>query len=207
MTRFRVAEAYLRRGDPVLSNVIRAVGPCSLARSRNHFLTLVEAIVWQQLSWRAARAIYDRLLSVMGTRRPRPSDILATSREDLLAAGLSRQKSLYLRDLSVFFEEKRLPRRRIDSLSDEEIIALLTEIKGVGRWTAEMFLIFGLNREDVFPFGDLGLRKAIGHHYNTPEFNDRAKLETITEPWRPYRTIAAWYLWRSGDGTLLGEGT
>lgn len=205
MTRFKVAEAYLRRVDPVLSNLIRAVGPCSLARSRNHFLTLVEAIVWQQLSWRAACAIHERLLSALGTQRPRPSDILAASQEDLLGAGLSRQKSLYLRDLSLFFEEKRLPRRRIGRLGDKEIIDLLTEIKGIGRWTAEMFLIFGLNREDVFPFGDLGLRKAIGRHYSTAEFNDRATLETITEPWRPYRTIAAWYLWRSGDGTLLGE--
>jgi DNA-3-methyladenine glycosylase II len=168
-------------------------------------LTLVEAIVWQQLSWQAACAIHERLLSALGTRRPRPSDILAASQKDLLGAGLSRQKSLYLRDLSLFFEEKRMPRKRIGRLGDKEVIDLLTEIKGIGRWTAEMFLIFRLNREDVFPFGDLGLRKAIGHHYNTPEFNDRATLETITEPWRPYRTIAAWYLWRSGDGTLLGE--
>ncbi len=206
MTKFTVAEVHLQRVDPVLSNLIRAVGPCSLARSRNHFLTLVEAIVWQQLSWEAARAIHERLLSALSTRRPRPSDILAASQEDLLDAGLSRQKSLYLRDLSRFFEEKRFPRRGIGRLRDEEIIDLLTEIKGVGRWTAEMFLIFGLNREDVFPFGDLGLRKAIGRHYDTPEFNDRAQLETITEPWRPYRTIAAWYLWQIGDGTPLGGG-
>jgi DNA-3-methyladenine glycosylase II len=206
MMRFRVAEVHLQRVDPVLSNLIRAVGPCSLARSRNHFLTLVEAIVWQQLSWEAACAIHERLLSALGKRRPHPRDILAASRQDLMDAGLSRQKSLYLRDLSLFFEEKRFPRRGIGRLRDDEIVDLLTQIKGVGRWTAEMFLIFGLNREDVFPFGDLGLRKAVGHHYNTPNFNDRATLETITEPWRPYRTIAAWYLWRSGDGTPLGEG-
>ena len=141
----------------------------------------------------------------MGTRRPRPRDILAASREDLLAAGLSRQKSLYLQDLSRFFEEKRFPRGRFGRLDDQEIIDLLTQIKGVGRWTAEMFLIFGLNREDVFPIGDLGLRKAIGRHYNTPDFNDRATLETITDVWRPYRTIASWYLWQSGDGNPLGE--
>ncbi len=200
MTRFKHAEAYLQRVDPVLSGLVRAVGPCSLTRSRNHFLTLVSAIVWQQLSWRAACTIHERLLSKLGTRRPRPRDILAASREDLLGAGLSRQKSLYLQDLSRFFEEKRFPRGRLGRLGDEEVIDLLTQIKGVGRWTAEMFLIFGLNREDVFPVGDLGLRKAIGHHYDTADFNDRATLETITEPWRPYRTIAAWYLWQSGDG-------
>ena len=205
MTRFRVAETYLERVDPVLSHLVRAVGPCSLTRSRNHFLTLVEAIVWQQLSWRAACAIHERLLATLGTRRPRPRDVLTASTEQLMDAGLSRQKSVYLQDLSRFFEEKRFPRERINRLGDEQIVDLLTQIKGVGRWTAEMFLIFGLNREDVFPFGDLGLRKAIGHHYGIAEYNDRALLEPVTEPWRPYRTIAAWYLWRGWDGTPLGE--
>jgi DNA-3-methyladenine glycosylase II len=206
MTGFRIAEAYLRRVDPVLSNLISAVGPCSLARSKNHFLTLVEAIVWQQLSWKAACAIHERLLLALGTRRPRPRDILAASRRDLLGVGLSRQKSLYLLDLSRFFEEKQFPQRRIANLGDEEIVELLTQIKGVGRWTAEMFLIFGLNREDVFPFGDLGLRKAVGYHYDVPEYDDRTRLEAIAEPWRPYRTIAAWYLWQSGDGAPTGAG-
>jgi DNA-3-methyladenine glycosylase II len=163
-------------------------------------VTLFEAIVWQQLSWQAACAIHERLLAALGTRRPRPKDLLEISRRELLRAGLSRQKCSYVRELSHFFDGNRFLRGGINRLGDEEIIDRLTEIKGIGRWTAEMFLIFGLNRQDVFPAGDLGLRKAIGKHYQKRLPIADGTLDRVTTPWRPYRTIATWYLWRSADG-------
>lgn len=204
-SRFDPAIDYLASVDPVLSDLIARVGPCTLARSRNHFLTLVRAIVWQQLSWSAACAIHERVLDTIGVRQPRPTDVLDTPENRLLSAGLSRQKVVYLRDLSLFFEQRRFPPNRISRLGDEEIIDLLCQIKGVGRWTAEMFLIFALNRQDVFPFGDLGLRKAIARHYAQPLAARPEELEPVTDPWRPYRTIAAWYLWRAADGVVLDD--
>jgi len=201
--KFKEAETYLQHADPILSDLIGQVGPCRLARSRNHFLTLVEAIVWQQLSWHAALAIHDRLLTTIGKRRPTPADILETPERRMRKAGLSRQKTAFLKDLSLFFAEDRFPKRRLGRLNDEEIIDLLTRVKGIGRWTAEMFLIFGLNREDVFPFGDLVIRKAIGNRYGVEEFNKRSEIEPIADRWRPYRSIATWYLWQSADAAPL----
>ena len=203
MRRFTNAERHLSKADPVLAKLIRHIGPCRLTRSRNHFLTLVEAIVWQQLSWHAALAIHERVLAAIGKRRPAPADFLRTSERELRGAGLSRQKTIFLKELSRFFEEKRFPKRKLGSLTDEQIIDLLTNVNGIGRWTAEMFLIFALNREDVFPFGDLGIRKAIGGHYKVVDFNRRSEVEPIAERWRPYRTIASWYLWQSADAAPL----
>lgn len=193
------ATARLAREDKILRGVIRRVGPCTLQRSGNYFLTLVEAIVWQQLSWSAACAIYDRMLAELGTRRPRPTHFLDMPRAKLRATGLSRAKCDFLLDLASFFDDGRFPRGRIHRLDDEEVIALLTEIKGIGRWTAEMFLIFGLNRPDVFPVGDLGLRKTVGRYYDERAVQDFKRAETIAKRWRPYRTVATWYLWRHGD--------
>jgi len=203
MKQFGTAERYLRKADPVLSRLISEVGPCRLGRSKNYFLTLVESIVWQQLSFKAAVAIHERMLSGLGTRRPHPRDFLLVSPASLRSAGLSRQKVSFVRDLAQFFEDGGFPRRRLHRLDDEEIIQLLTGVRGIGRWTAEMFLIFGLNRLDVFPLGDLGIRKAIGFHYEIADFNDPNRLEPVADAWRPYRTIATWYLWQSGDNTPL----
>jgi DNA-3-methyladenine glycosylase II len=122
-----------------------------------------------------------------------------------MKAGLSRQKSLYVRELASFFADDRYPGGRLSRLSDEQVVELLTEIKGIGRWTAEMFLIFGLNREDVFPMGDLGIRKALSHHYGVSLESRASEVEAFTSRWRPYRTIATWYLWKSGDAQVLGE--
>jgi DNA-3-methyladenine glycosylase II len=191
----------------VLGRIIGAVGPCTLKRSSNYFLTLVEAILWQQLSWHAATAIQRRMLQSLGTRRPRPEDFLSTPRHVLVRAGLSRQKIEYLRNLSSFFCDGDFPRRRIGRLSDEKVVETLTTVKGIGRWSAEMFLIFGLNRLDVFPLGDLGLKKAVGKRYGTVALPDEAQLSAITDVWRPYRTIAAWYLWASIDGVPFADGT
>ena len=195
----------LAERDRVLGEIVRRVGPCTLTPSRDHFLTLAEAILWQQLSWKAACSIHARLLEALGTDRPRPADIARVPDSLLAGAGVSRQKTRYLRELAVFFEEKRFPVRRISGLSDEEIARTLLEIKGVGPWTVDMYLIFGLNRLDVFPAGDLGLKKAVGSRYGFDGLRDGKRIESVTEKWRPYRTIASWYLWASADSMPLVE--
>lgn len=136
----------------------------------------------------------------MRARRPTPGDFLRTPHAKLLATGLSRRKTEYLLGLARYFGSSTFPRRRIGAASDEEIIEELTSIRGIGRWSAEMFLIFGLNRPDVFPVGDLGLRKAIGRLYDIGERPDDGRLAEVSEPWRPYRTVATWYLWKGADG-------
>ena len=188
----------LKRTDPILARIVRDVGPCRLKRSASYFVTLVEAVIWQQLSWHAASKIHARLLDVLGTQRPRPRDILETRRSRLLSAGLSRQKCEYLKELAVTFESKGFA-SRLGSLSDEEVIERLRQIKGIGVWSAEMFLIFGLNRLDVFPLGDLGLRKAVELHYGFGETMSDEDITSVADVWRPYRTLAAWYLWASSD--------
>lgn len=197
---YRKAARYLSERDPVLRRIIEQVGPCQLRRSTNFFLTLLESIVWQQLSWKAALTIHERLLRTIGTPRPKPADVLRTPVDDMRAAGLSRAKSDYLHDLSARFEDGRFPRRRIRLLSDEEVVAQLCEIKGIGLWTAEMFLMFGLNRLDVFPAGDVGLRNALAKRYRLRNASNMKRLEAISRRWRPYRTIASWYVWASSDG-------
>lgn len=194
-----IAPSYLKRRDPVLKRIISHIGPCTLKPSRNHFITLAEAIVSQQLSTRAAATIYERLLKALRKRNPGPRDFLVARKTALLKAGLSRQKLGYLLDLSRRFEEKEISARKISALSDEEIIKTLTCIKGVGRWTAEMFLIFALNRPDVLPHDDLGLRKAMAQNYSLPSLPSGREMEEIAEPWRPYRSVGTWYMWMSFD--------
>jgi DNA-3-methyladenine glycosylase II len=204
--RYDSATRHLKECDPVLKRIIEEVGACTLKSSSNHFLTLIEAIVWQQLSWKAAGKIYDKLLAQIGTRRPKPADFLSASKSKLLRAGLSRRKADYVLEVSSYLESGRFKRDRIQKLTDEEAIRTLTMIRGVGRWTAEMFLVFGLNRMDVFPFGDLGLKKVVRRRYGLKGLPGKDELEDITRPWRPYRTVGAWYLWSSSDGTPMKDG-
>jgi DNA-3-methyladenine glycosylase II len=201
------AIAHLKRTDPVIARLIRRIGPCRLGRSGSYFLTLVEAIVWQQLSWKAALTIHGRMLEVVGSRRPTPAHFLRVTPAKLRGAGLSRNKAAYLLSLAEYFDSGRFPRRRIPRMYDDDIIEELTTIKGIGRWSAEMFLIFALNRPDVFPKGDLGLRKAIAGWYGMDGNPDDDQLETVSRPWRPHRTVATWYLWQSADGTPFKEGS
>ena len=203
---FDRAVRYLKERDVVIARLIAQVGRCKLPRTRTFFIALVEAILWQQISWKAACAIHARMLKALGTRHPTPRDVLGVSRRTLLDVGLSRQKATYLVELARFFDTKRFPHRHIHRYEDEEIIELLTQIKGIGRWSAEMFLIFGLNRPDVFPAGDLGLRKAMARHYGHKGLPGDGELSAISDGWRPYRTIATWYLWASGDEVPLSAG-
>jgi DNA-3-methyladenine glycosylase II len=161
---------------------------------------LVRTITGQQLSVLAARAIYGRLTDRFGGRPPTPQEILADEPEELrAAAGLSRAKVSYLRSLAEHVLSGQLELARLDDLPDEEVIAELVAVKGLGLWTAQMFLMFHLDRPDVLPTGDLGIRRAIERAYGLDALPDPATMERIAEPWRPYRTLACRYLWRSLD--------
>ena len=160
---------------------------------------LVRSIVGQQLSTKAARMIYDRLTVLFDGRTPTPAELLAADPEEVRGAGLSRPKVSYLRSLAEHVESGELELARLTELSDEEVSKQLTAVKGLGQWTADMFLIFHLRRPDVLPVGDLGIRRAVERAYGLPEMPDPARLTAIAEPWRPSRSLASLYLWRSLD--------
>ena len=187
----------------MLAALIDAAGPLPNARQGrperdDHYGALVRSIAGQQLSVLAARAIYGRLIDRFGGRPPTPQEILADDPEELrAAAGFSRAKVSYLRSLAEHVLSGELELERLDELSDEDVIAELTAVKGLGTWTAHMFLMFQLERPDVLAPGDLGIRRAIERAYGLPELPDAATVERIGEPWRPYRTLACRYLWRS----------
>jgi DNA-3-methyladenine glycosylase II len=195
----------LRAADPVLRGVIDHVGdPGDPRRGRPTDLygALVRAIVGQQLSTRAARAIYGRLIERFGGRPPTPAEVLKADPEELrAAAGLSRAKVTYLRSLADHVRDGALELDRLRELPDQEVIAELVAVKGIGVWSAHMFLMFTLGRPDVLPVGDLGIRRAVMLRYGLPELPATAVLEEIAEAWRPYRTLACLYLWRSLDAT------
>jgi DNA-3-methyladenine glycosylase II len=197
----RVAVRRLVAADPVLGQVIAQVGACGL-RPRaegSHFNAIARAIVYQQLSGKAAATIYGRFAALFPRRAPTPPALLALSDEALRAAGLSRQKLAYLRDLAAHASDGRLPLRRIDRLADEEVLEALTAVKGVGVWTAQMFLLFRLGRPNVLPDTDLGIQKAVQRAYALRSLPSPAKVRQIGEPWQPYCSVASWYLWRSLD--------
>ncbi len=191
---------HLCTADPVLARIIGAVGPFALVVSDGAFRSLGQAIFFQQLAGAAARAIMNRVLAVLETDAERwfaPGAFLAISDETLRAAGLSRQKCAYLRDLATHFASGELNEDGFEHLDDEEVIGRVVAVKGIGRWTAEMFLIFSLGRPDVLPVDDLGVRRAIQVAYGLPELPRAEEMRRLAEPWRPYRSVATWYLWRS----------
>ncbi len=195
--------AHLKRSDPVLAGLIAAAGPLGDARDGrpdldDHYGALVRAITGQQLSVSAARAIYGRLTARFGGRTPTPQEILDDDPEELrAAAGLSRAKVSFLRSLAEHVLSGELELERMNGLPDEEVTAELVAVKGLGTWTAHMFLMFHLQRPDVLPVGDLGIRRAIERAYGLPGLPDAETIERIAEPWRPHRTLACRYLWRS----------
>jgi DNA-3-methyladenine glycosylase II len=195
----RTSIVHLKRADDVLARVIERVGPCRFRpRSKGtHFDALLRSIVFQQLSGKAAGTILDRVLALYGGRYPRPAELLDTREEALRAAGLSRQKLAYLRDLAAKVDSGEVPLARLGRLPDEEVIAHLTRVSGIGRWTAQMFLMFRLGRPDVLPELDLGIQNAIQRAYDLPKRPAPVDVLRIGETWRPHATIASWYLWRS----------
>jgi DNA-3-methyladenine glycosylase II len=203
---YRRAERALARRDRVLAAIIRAHGHCGLADAQREdpFVAMVEAIVWQQLSGKAAATIYARVLAALPGGSLTPRALLALPEDTLRQAGLSRAKVAYTRDLASRVDTGSLRLDNLDALDDEPVIAELTTVKGIGRWTAEMFLMFRLHRPDILPVGDLGIVNAMQRVYGLRTPPTAERMRAIAEPWRPYRSVASWYLWRSLDTVVPG---
>jgi DNA-3-methyladenine glycosylase II len=189
---------FLRAKDPVMAAIIAQVGPLNITYRRERFQALVRAIIFQQLAGRAALAIYRRFVKIVGGGRfPTPGRVIGASDRFMRQAGLSRRKMEYIRDLARHVRDGTLNFHRFKHMDDEEIIGELVRIRGIGRWTAEMFLIFNLRRPDVLPVADLGLRSAVAKAYGMSRLPSAQELKQMAERWRPYRTAAVWYLWQS----------
>jgi DNA-3-methyladenine glycosylase II len=185
-----------------MAALVESVGPLDHAARRrgrpdDAYGALVRTIVGQQLSTKAARTIYARLVAHFGDNPPTPAELLAAQEAALRAAGLSRQKVSYLRDLAARVESGELELDILHQLPDEEVSARITAVKGLGQWSADMFLMFHLQRPDVLPVGDLGIRRAVETAYGLPGLPDADDLRTLAQPWRPWRTLACLYLWES----------
>jgi DNA-3-methyladenine glycosylase II len=202
------ARRTLLRRDPVLAALIKQHGPCGIADALrvDHFSALVRAIVFQQLSTKAASTIHGRLVALM-PGGVTPEALASVTDAQFRAAGVSRQKAMYLRDLCERVVGGQVNLAGIDALGDEAVIAELTRVKGIGRWTAEMFLMFRLHRPDVLPVGDLGILSAVQKAYKLRGRPTPDRLREIGEAWKPYRSIACWYLWRSLDNLGAVQGT
>lgn len=198
---YETAIAHLRAADPVLADLMVRCGPCTLEPGdTDPFVTLCRAIISQQLSSRAASTITERLESLFDCGVPTPEGILSTPDGTLRSLGLSRQKQTSLKDLASKTSDGSLQLCVFPALSDDEVTRQLTQVRGIGVWTAEMFLIFFLGRLDVFPVGDLGIRKAIQRVYGYKKMPALSTMHRHARKWAPYRTIASWYLWESYDG-------
>ena len=198
-TVIRKARRHLRATDPVMKDIIAAVGPFTLGLERNRFGMLVRSIVSQQISGSAATSIFKRLRELAGPRGLTAANLARFTTDQLKSVGLSSQKASYIADLAGKVNEGIVDLRQIGRLSDERIVEQLIRVKGIGRWTAQMFLIFSLGRLDVFPHDDLGVRTAIRDRYRLSELPDKTTAIAIAAPWRPYATVASWYCWRSLD--------
>jgi DNA-3-methyladenine glycosylase II len=200
----RKAVSALRAADEVMARLIDEHGALVRADLKNErpgdaYGALLRSIVGQQLSTKAARTIYGRMLELFDGHAPSPLQLLAANPDHIRAAGLSRPKINYLRDLAQHVEDGELELERLDELPDEEVIEQLTAVKGIGEWSAHMFLMFHLGRPDVLPVGDQGIRNAIRTQYRLRKLPDAKRMEKIARPWRPYRTLACLYLWSSLD--------
>lgn len=194
------ARRSLSRRDPALRALIRRVGPCELRTRHDPYRGLLRSVLFQQLAGAAARAIEARFVAPHGGRYPKPERLLALRDGELRAAGLSRQKIASLRSIAAAFAPGgELSSRRLARMDDDAVVAAVTQVRGVGEWTAHMLLMFSLARPDVLPVGDYGVRKAAMTLYDLRELPKRAELEALAEPWRPYRSVASWYLWRAAD--------
>jgi DNA-3-methyladenine glycosylase II len=191
------AVRHLKRRDPVLRPVITAVGPVTLKLERDRFRMLVRSITSQQISVHAARAIWKRLETLTAETGMNADSLAAVPVEQLRAAGLSGQKAAYVHDLAAKVSGGSVRLHRVARMTDEEVIAELIQVKGIGVWTAQMFLMFSLGRLDVFPHDDLGIRSALRNLHALPELPDKKLSHQLAEPWRPFATIASWYCWRS----------
>jgi len=194
----RRAINHLKKSDPVLAAIIERVGPFRMEYGQPTFHSLAEAILYQQLNGKAAVTIFKRFTDLAGDTLT-PEGILKLSTAQMRGVGLSKQKTAYLRDLSEKTNAGLLKFERLPELPDDEVIAHLTQVKGVGVWTAHMFLMFTLRRQNILPTGDYGVQAAIKKYYRKRKWPKPAVMEKIARPWQPYRSIACWYLWKSLD--------
>lgn len=194
----RRAILHLKKADPILAEIIERVGPYRINYDEPAFASLAEAIVYQQLHGKAAATIFKRLTDIAGLPLT-PEGILKLSEQQMRAVGLSKQKLSYLRDLAAKTQSREVDFLKLPDLPDEEVIKNLTKIKGIGVWTAHMFLMFSLRRSDVLPTGDLGIQMALKKHYRKRKLPKPKDMEKIAKCWSPYRSVACWYLWRSMD--------
>jgi len=193
------AVLHLQNADPIMARIIQRVGPCQLALREPTFETLARSITFQQLNGKAAGTIFARLRKAAGPRFTARAFLKLTP-EKLPACGLSKQKIAPLHDLATRVACREIDFRKLGHLEDAEIIAKLSEVRGVGVWTAQMFLIFALQRVNVLPLGDFGIRNAVRKAYGLSELPKPIKLSKLAEKWHPYCSVASWYLWRSLDG-------
>ena len=200
----RKAVNHLKKCDPVLAAIIERVGPCRMEYGPPEFHSLAEAIIYQQLNGKAAVTIFKRFTDLAGDPVT-PEGILKLSDEQLRGVGLSKQKSAYVKDLAAKTRAGLLDFARLLVLPDDEVITHLTQVKGVGVWTAQMFLMFTLKRPDVLPTGDYGVQAAIKKAYGKRKMPKPKDMEKIARAWSPYRSIACWYLWRSLDIKTVGK--
>jgi 3-methyladenine DNA glycosylase/8-oxoguanine DNA glycosylase len=210
MVNHRPSVRYLKRVDPVLARVIEQVGPCRIQvrTDGTHFQALTRSIVYQQLSGKAAGTIFSRFNALYPDSSPHPDAVLETSDEQLRAVGLSRQKIGYMRDLSLKVTTGELPLDAVEHMDDDDLIVHLVQVKGIGRWTAQMFLMFRLGRPDVLPELDLGIQNAIRKAYRMRKRPTPKQVKRLGAKWSPHSSVASWYLWRSlenGDGQLGAE--
>jgi len=194
----RSAIGHLKKSDPILAAIIERVGPCRMEFGPPEFHSLAEAIVYQQLNGKAAITIFKRFTALTG-EPVTPQGILKLTDAQLRSVGLSKQKSSYLKDMSERAVRGDLDFSRLHEMTDDEVVKHLTQVKGVGVWTAHMFLMFTLRRPDVLPTGDYGIQAAMKRHYKKRKMPKPEQMEKIAKAWRPYRSVACWYLWRSLD--------
>ena len=194
---------HFDKNDAVMAQLIRESGPIKLKRNRNYFIVLCNAIIGQQISVAAADAITIRFNRLFNGHSPTPQGVIKLSEIDLRKAGLSKQKVAYLKDLSFHFYEKILRPHRLHHMGNDEVICQLTRVHGIGRWTAEMFLIFSLNRPDVLPVGDLGLQLALKKLYRMRQLPTVKRMRTIGRKWNPLETVGTWYAWRAQDEKIV----
>lgn len=195
----RAATRHLRNSDPIMAAIIERVGPCRIVPREPTFETLARSITFQQLSGKAAGTIFGRLKKAVG-RRFTATGFLKLTPEELRACGLSRQKIASLTDLAERVARREIQFHKLVQLDDEDIIESLSKVRGVGVWTVQMFLIFALQRPNVMPLADLGIRNAVRKAYGLSEMPKAVELAALAEKWHPYCSIASWYLWRSLDG-------
>jgi DNA-3-methyladenine glycosylase II len=193
------AARHLRKADPVIAEVIKQVGPCSLKPQRDRFNMLVRSIISQQISTAAARSIRAKLEALIAPDKVSPEVLARFTIQQLKGAGLSSQKATYLHDLAAKTADGTVRLKVLGRMADEEVIEELIQVKGIGRWTAQMFLIFSLGRPDVFPPDDLGIKMALRNLYGLSDLPTKAEAHALASPWTPHSTFATWYLWRSLD--------